>query len=790
MKTADKHGDWKLWYSAPASTWEEALPLGNGRLGAMVFGGVEEDVIQLNEDTLWSGYPREAIHYETKKYLHEARELIREGKCSEAERIIQAHMLGSNTESYQPLGSLILRQLNGSSHRAYRRELNLNQAVAETRFIQDGSSIHREYWISAPDQVLAIRAKAEGNNKELMLALRLDSPHPYSVRVEGEGDIVLLGRGPSHVPDKQPGKRQEAVKYEGLGMEFVIRLHVEAEEGRMSVDEHGSIAVQALGAVTLYVAADTNFRGFQAIPIPGDPIPLQRSLNTIAAACQLGYDSLLERHIQDYRGLFDRVRLRLETGDEALSALPTDQRLRAYAESPRDRELEALYFHYGRYLLIASSRTGTQPAHLQGIWNPHVSPPWNSNYTTNINAEMNYWPAEVCGLSECHEPLFRLIEELSITGKRVARIHYGCRGWTAHHNVDLWRVAGPSAGHPKWAFWPLGGAWLCRHLWEHYLYTGDVVFLRERAYPLMKGAALFGLDWLIEQESGQLVTSPSTSPENSFLTEEGEPCSVTTGATMDIAILRELFHHCAEAAAVLNVDHAFQMEITSAWAKLPPYRIGKHGQLQEWLDDYDEVEPGHRHFSHLYGLYPGSELDESQQELLVAAKTSIERRLAHGGAHTGWSCAWLMNLFARLKEAEQAHACIQMLLSRSTLPNLFDDHPPFQIDGNFGGTAGIAELLLQSHRDCIELLPALPRAWASGSVCGLRARGGYTIDMKWEEQKLVQATILARNSGVCTIRYSHPFTITAWNGEKVPVQAAGFYAQAGRSYILTCIHGR
>ncbi|MDT9726158.1 glycoside hydrolase family 95 protein [Xylanibacillus composti] len=781
----DSRDQWKLWYSSPASAWEEALPLGNGRLGAMVYGGADKDVIQLNEDTLWSGFPRDTVNYEARRYLRQVRELIREGRHADAERLVQAHMLGSNTESYQPLGTLILHA-QGAAPNDYRRELNLNQAVAETRYVQGEQRVHREYWISEPDQVMAVRTQAEGSGT-LHLTMCLESPHPHTVRQEGEREIVLSGRGPSHVADKHLGNHPEPVLYEqNLGTEFVIRLHVDAEDGRVAVEADGRITVQAARAVTLYLTAETNFRDYETRPKPGDLAPLRRTQDTIAAARRRGYESLRKRHTEDYRALFDRVRLTLGDRDAALSAMSTDQRLEAYAASPLDADLEALYFHFGRYLLISCSRPGTQPANLQGIWNPHVMPPWNSDYTTNINTEMNYWPAEACGLSECHEPLFRLVEELSATGGRIARIHYGCRGWTAHHNVDLWRAAGPSDGHPKWAFWPLAGAWLCRHLWEHYLYTGDLEFLRGRAYPLMKGAAQFGLDWLVEQE-GLLVTSPSTSPENSFLTADGKPCSVTAGATMDAAILRELFRHCIEAATRLDLDPAMREQLASALAKLPAYRIGKHGQLQEWLDDYDEAEPGHRHFSHLYGLYPGSDINDSCPELLAAANTSIERRLAHGGAHTGWSCAWLINLYARLKDAERAHASIQTLLSRSTLPNLFDDHPPFQIDGNFGGTAGIIELLLQSHQDCIELLPALPEAWACGSVSGLRARGGYTIAMEWADRKLVRATVTAKQSGFCRIRYRHPLAATASSGEAVAVQDGGFAVEEGCTYALACI---
>ncbi|AGA57684.1 hypothetical protein Theco_1545 [Thermobacillus composti KWC4] len=815
-------GKWdRLWYRRPAGVWEEALPIGNGRLGAMLFGGVRLDRILLNEDTLWAGYPRETVDCEARRHLARARELIFAGRLTEAQRLIESRMTGRNVQPYLPLGELAIEWLDGEDDAPdYVRSLRIFDGVADVRFASGGLRMRRAYWASAPDQVIVVRYEAEGGM--MNLAAALSSPVRSSVSVMDDGrTLVLAGRAPSHVADNWRGDHPEPVLYEeGRGMRFEARVRLETDG---VVEAEGErLIVRGASRLTAYIAAATAFVDWRTPPDESGAHSA-RCEAWLREAERSGYEALLERHLADHRAFMGRVSLRLAGGEAAglpdadspgshaagkdatgsdtagsdavgsaaataesgqagmdrseagwtasfglnrvsMNDLPTDERLKAYQSGNPDPALEALYFQYGRYLLLASSRPGTQPANLQGIWNPHVQPPWFSDYTININTEMNYWPAEVCNLSECHEPLFAMLGELAESGTRTARIHYGCRGWTAHHNVDLWRMSTPSDGSASWAFWPMGGAWLATHLWERYLFEPDLDFLRGTAYPLMRGAAQFCLDWLVPGPDGTLVTNPSTSPENVFLTPEGEPCSVTWGSTMDMAIIRELFAACIEASRLLGTDEPLRGELEAALAKLPPYRIGRHGQLQEWAVDYDEHEPGHRHVSHLFGLFPGSHLNETTPELLEAARVTLERRLKHGGGHTGWSCAWLILLYARLKDAETARGFIRTLLARSTYPNLLDAHPPFQIDGNFGGAAGIAELLVQSHLGSVDLLPALPADWRSGEVRGLHARGGFTIDIAWADGTLREARITSRYGKPLRVRHARPVAVYGPDG--------------------------
>lgn len=752
---------YKLWYAQPAQVWEEALPLGNGRIGGMVFGDAVRDVVQLNEDTLWTGTPREHANSSSLEQLEQARKLIFAGQLDEAQELVNTQMLGQDVQAYQPLGDLVVQYAAPAGDdeiRHYRRELDLRQAVARTSWQQGEQSLEREVLISYPHQVLAYRLRSTVN-QPLSAQISLNSVQPHRITTAGD---QLHMHGYVYPEASWYGEKEQPYRWddaEEQGIHFQTVLQVWSDSG--TVQAHGEqIQVEGATQVVILLAAATNYDGYDRQPGSAGRSLAEECRQQLDSAAALGWDNIVREHIEDYAHLWERVQLELgSTSDEKEAQtehLPTDLRLERYKQYGQDHGLEALYFHYGRYLLIASSRPGSQPANLQGIWNPHVQPPWYSDYTTNINTQMNYWPAELCNLSECHEPLLTMIEQLRHSGQQAAAIHYGASGWVTHHNTDLWRQAIPTGGDASWAFWPMGGIWLCAHLWEHYRYTQDLDYVRQTAYPIMKEAAQFALDWLIEDPQGYLVTAPSTSPENKFLTDRGTPCSVSAASTMDMTLIRELFQHCLEAVELLDdpsTESAFIERLRASIERLYPFQIGRYGQLREWYDDYEEHEPGHRHVSHLYGLYPGHAINRHERpELVQAASVSLERRLEHGGGHTGWSCAWLINLYARLLDGEQAHQFVHTLLARSTYPNLFDAHPPFQIDGNFGGTAGIAEMLLQSHLDDIHLLPALPSHWQNGRVTGLRARGGYTVDIQWRDGALQQAEILADHNGVCRIR--------------------------------------
>lgn len=776
----------KLWYDTPAKEWVDGLPLGNGRLGSMVLGGVSKERIQLNEDTLWTGIPKKEENCGSLlKDLDEVRKLIFDEQYAEGENLINERLLGPWNESYAPMGNLYLDFKEDRKYEDYRRELNLEDATVRITYKVDDIEYRRTILISKPDNIIVIKLEASKDGK-LTFDASLDSLLRFNTSTINGKSIALNGKAPIHaLPSYENGDNPIIYDEDGKeGMNFKILLDAQSYGGHVSTED-GVIRVENANSVVLKVIAHTSFDGYKCeAGVEGEDID-KLCNDTLHCVGEKSYDELYESHLKEYKELFDRVKF--ELGHDENYKIPTNERLENIINGEEDLSLMQLYFQYGRYLLIASSREGSQPANLQGIWNEDLRPAWSSNYTTNINVEMNYWPAEVCNLSECHEPLFRMIKEVAEIGTEVAKSRYGCRGWTANHNIDLWRQAAPTGGSAEWAYWPMAGAWLCSHLWEHYEFTKDYKFLEE-AYPLMKDAAIFLLDWLVPDESGYLVTCPSLSPENNFLTKDGQKCCISKASTMDMAIARNLFSNCIKAIEILEKDYEFGRELDKAKNKLYPYKIGKYGQLQEWFEDFEEFEVGHRHLSHLFGLYPGNDISEqNNKHIYEACRVSLERRLNNGGGHTGWSCSWVINLFARLKDSESAYKYLNVLLKKLTFSNLFNVCPPFQIDGNFGGTAAIAEMLLQSHEGYINILPALPKEWKNGEIRGLKARGGFEIDIKWQNGFLVEVIIRSNIDGICRVKYNTKglkLNLLDIKIKKVNNDITEFYVEKGSEYKL------
>lgn len=808
--SAGNTGDLILKYDRPAGRWTEAIPVGNGRLGAMVSGGVRTEHLQLNECTLYSGEP--SLSYpgaDVSGEIKEVSAMIAEGRTAEAEDILMKRWMGVLHQYYEPMSDLWLDFEGEEEAAGYLRELDLEKSITRISYTAGGARYVRELIASNPDDVIVMRLTCD-RRASLSFTARFTSKHPTATWNADGTTLAMKGQAPGYIQRRTFKELEEwgttsrhPILYDslgrrktdrnvfygdeigGLGMYFDSRIRIVAKGGEVKPCAEG-IRVAGADEVLVVISAATSFNGYDKSPSKEGIDASAKAGRLADAAAGKSWKALVKAHVRDYRALADRVSLVL-AGIPGNRDKMTDERIASYA-GDGDPALAALLFHFGRYLMISGSRPGGQPMNLQGIWNDDVIPAWNSGYTININTEMNYWPAEPMNLSECAQPLFDMIGEMAVTGRRTASAMYGLGGWVAHHNVSIWRETTPNDGQVRAAYWPMSSGWLCRHLWEHYLSTGDEAFLRDRAYPLMKGAAEFYTGWLVEDGEGHLVTPVSTSPENRYFNAARKTCQVDRGSTMDMSIIRDLFRNVVEASAVLGVDAPFAEHLSALLPRLLPFQVGSKGQLQEWSKDYGDVEPHHRHISHLYGFYPGNQINWVETpDLCEAVRRTMEMR---GDVSTGWAMGWKINVWARMLDGDHALKIIGNLIRPVTFEgmrvtggglynNMFDAHPPFQIDGNFGYTSGVAEMLVQSHMGFVHLLPALPSAWKEGSFSGIVARGGFECAVGWSDGSLDRAEILSKLGKPLEIVCATPFKVSCGLGKTVASQK---FEMAGRTW--------